>query len=70
MELVHIDVCGPTRIGSLNGGSYFMLLIDDYSIMTWVNFLMEKSQVLDRFKVFKFMVENEVKLESKCLRSC
>lgn len=68
LELVHIDLCGPTRIGSLNGDKYFMLLIDDYTRMTWVTFLREKAQALDRFKVFKDMVENEVNLKINFLR--
>lgn len=43
-----------------------MLLIDNYTRYTWVTFLREKSEALDRFKVFKAMVENEVNL---CLLS-
>lgn len=46
-----------------------MLLIDDYSRMTWVTFLKEKSKDLDNFKAFKSMVENEMGLKIKCLRS-
>jgi hypothetical protein len=38
-ELVHTELCGPTRTQKLQGKNYFMLLIDDYSIMTWVAFL-------------------------------
>lgn len=30
------NLCGPTRTSVLNGERYFMLLIDDYSRMTWV----------------------------------
>lgn len=37
--------------------------------MIWVAFLREKSQAMDRFKVFKERVENEVNLTIKCLRS-
>jgi hypothetical protein len=39
LELIHIDICGPTRTQSLQGEKYFMLFIDDYSRMTWVTFL-------------------------------
>ena len=34
LEIVHIDLCGPTRTKSLQGEYYFMLLIDDYRRMT------------------------------------
>ena len=40
-----------------------MLLIDDYTRMTWVAFLKEKS------KAFKELVENEENIKLKCLRS-
>lgn len=37
-----------------------MLFIDDYSRMTWVAFLKEKSEALDKFKAFKEQVEKEM----------
>lgn len=46
-----------------------MLLIYDYSRMTWVTFLKEKIEALDKFKAFKVMVENEMDIKIKCLRS-
>lgn len=46
-----------------------MLLIDDYYIMTWVAFLREKSDALEKFKIFKAKVGNEVSNKIKCLKS-
>lgn len=46
-----------------------MLLIDYYSRMMWVTFLREKSEVLEKFKIFKARVETEMGLKLKCLRS-
>ena len=46
-----------------------MLLIDDYSRMTLVTFLIKKSKVLEKFKAFKALVENETDLKIKCMRS-
>jgi len=37
-------------VESLGGHSYFLLLIDDYSRMTWIFIMMHKS---DSFKNFK-----------------
>ena len=34
LEIVHIDLCGPTRTKGLNGEQYFMLLIDYYTKIT------------------------------------
>ena len=57
--LVHADVCGPMQTFSLSGSKYFLIFIDDFSRMTWVYFLKEKSEVFDNFKQFKAMVEKQ-----------
>ena len=46
-----------------------MPLIDDYTRMTWVTFLKEKSKEFEKFKAFKALVENEIDFKIKCLRS-
>ena len=45
LELVHTDVCGPMRTPSLDNSKYFILFIDNFSRMTWVYFLKERSEV-------------------------
>ena len=45
-----------------------MLLIDDYTRMTWATFLKEKSETFMKFKAFKALVEHE-RNQKKCLRS-
>eukprot|EP00253_Pinus_taeda_P013735 PITA_13735 len=42
LQLVHSDVCGPIQT-SFGGCKYFLLFIDDFSRMTWVYFLKNKS---------------------------
>ena len=69
LELVHIDLCGPTKIKGLNGEKYFMLVIDDYTRMTWVCLLNRKSEAFGCFKNFKELVENETGSQIKCIRS-
>jgi hypothetical protein len=69
LELVHTDLCGPTRTKSMQGEHYFILFIDDYTRMNWVYFLKEKSEAFKKFKAFKAHVENETDLKIKCLRS-
>jgi transposase InsO family protein len=69
LELVHTDICGLAGTKDMHGESYFMLLIDDYTRMTWVAFLENKSEAFENFKAFKSLVENETDLKIKCLRS-
>ena len=69
LEIIHTDLCGPIRTKSMQGDRYFMFLIDDYTRMTWVAFLKEKSEAFEKFKIFKAMAENESRMKIKCLRS-
>ena len=43
----------------LIGEEYFMLIIDDFTRMTWVCLLKKKSEAFGYFKIFKALVENE-----------
>ncbi|XP_059668781.1 uncharacterized protein LOC132313857 [Cornus florida] len=52
LDLIHMDLCGPTRTTSIGGSKYFMLLIDDFSRMVWVYFLKEKSEAITHFIKF------------------
>ena len=69
LELVHMDVWGPSPVLARNGARYFLTLIDDFSRKVWVYFLRKKSEVLSRFKVWKAEVEKEQGRSMKCLRS-
>jgi hypothetical protein len=69
LEIVHTDLVGTTTTKGLKGEKYFMLLVDDYTRMTAVFFLRNKSEAFENFKVYKEMVENEMDSKIKCLRS-
>jgi transposase InsO family protein len=69
LEIVHTDLVGPTTTKGLKGEKYFMLLVDDYTRMTTVFFLKNKSEAFENFKIYKEMVENEMDSKIKCLRS-
>ena len=55
LEIIHIDLCEPTITKSMQGDHYFMFLIDDYTRMTWVEFLKKNSEAFEKFKIFKEM---------------
>jgi hypothetical protein len=67
LEIVHTDLVGPTTTKGLKGEKYFMLLVEDYTRMTTVNFLKNKLEAFENFKVYKEMVENEMDSKIKCL---
>uniref|UniRef100_A0A5B7B4M6 Retrovirus-related Pol polyprotein from transposon TNT 1-94 n=1 Tax=Davidia involucrata TaxID=16924 RepID=A0A5B7B4M6_DAVIN len=69
LELVHTDVCGPMQTPSHAQNRYFILFIDDYTRMTWVYFMRQKSEVFVIFKKFKSLVEKQSGHFIKTLRS-
>jgi transposase InsO family protein len=46
-----------------------MLIIDDYSRLTWVAFLKEKAKAFEKFKIFKALTETQIGKRLKALRS-
>ncbi|GJU73547.1 retrovirus-related pol polyprotein from transposon TNT 1-94 [Tanacetum coccineum] len=43
-NIVHIDLCGPMRVESINGKKYVLVIVDDYSRYTWTHFLRSKDE--------------------------
>nr|GEV78432.1 retrovirus-related Pol polyprotein from transposon TNT 1-94 [Tanacetum cinerariifolium] len=39
LNLLHMDLCGPMRVASINGKKYILVIVDDYSSYTWTLFL-------------------------------
>jgi hypothetical protein len=69
LEIVDTDLVGPTTTKGLKGEKYFMLLVVDYTRMTAVFVLRNKSEAFENFKAYKEMVENEMDSKMKFLRS-
>jgi hypothetical protein len=68
LHLVHMDLCGPSRQEGMGKENYFMLIIDDYSRITWVAFLKEKDESFEKFKNFKALTENQTGKRLKAVR--
>nr|GEU68483.1 hypothetical protein [Tanacetum cinerariifolium] len=44
LQLLHMDLCGPMRVASINGKKYVLVIVDDYSRHTWTHFLRSKDE--------------------------
>nr|GFC32780.1 retrovirus-related Pol polyprotein from transposon TNT 1-94 [Tanacetum cinerariifolium] len=44
LQLLHMDLCGPMRVASINGKRYVLVIVDDYSSYTWTHFLRSKDE--------------------------
>nr|GEY87107.1 hypothetical protein [Tanacetum cinerariifolium] len=45
LQLLHMDLCGPMRVESINGKKYILVIVDDYSRYTWTRFLRSKDEL-------------------------
>nr|GEY34743.1 hypothetical protein [Tanacetum cinerariifolium] len=43
LYLLHMDLCGPIRVASVNGKKFILVIVDDYSRSTWVGISHETS---------------------------
>ena len=65
LELLHMDLFGPSRTKSLGGNYYGFVIVDDYSRFTWTIFLHSKDETIPTFKSFAKLSQN--KMESKII---
>ncbi|GJS29068.1 retrovirus-related pol polyprotein from transposon TNT 1-94 [Tanacetum coccineum] len=68
LNLLHIDLCGPMRVASVNGKRYILVIVDDYSRFTWVKFLASKDEAPDF--IIKFLKMIQVRLNATGQGNC
>nr|GEZ12647.1 retrovirus-related Pol polyprotein from transposon TNT 1-94 [Tanacetum cinerariifolium] len=44
LNLLHMDLCGPMGVASINRKKYILVIVDDYSRYTWTLFLRSKDE--------------------------
>nr|GEX69710.1 hypothetical protein [Tanacetum cinerariifolium] len=60
LYLLHMDLCGPMHVKSVNGKKYILVIVDDYSRFTWVKFLRSKDETPTFIIKFLKMIQNGV----------
>nr|GEY23490.1 hypothetical protein [Tanacetum cinerariifolium] len=63
LELLHMDLCEPMRVVSINGKKYILVIVDDYSRYTWVYFLHSKDETQEIIK--KFIAQAQLNYKAK-----
>nr|GFB08382.1 retrovirus-related Pol polyprotein from transposon TNT 1-94 [Tanacetum cinerariifolium] len=66
LYLLHMDLCGPMRVQSINGKRYVLVVVDDYSRYTWVFFLYYKDEA--SYVIISFIKKTEVNLQLQVQR--
>nr|GEU38430.1 hypothetical protein [Tanacetum cinerariifolium] len=62
LYLLHMDLCGPMCVKSVNGKKYILVIVDDYSRFTWVKCLRSKDEAPDFIIKFLKMIQVRLKL--------
>ncbi|GKD41211.1 retrovirus-related pol polyprotein from transposon TNT 1-94, partial [Tanacetum coccineum] len=60
LHLLHMDLCGPMWVASINGKKYILVIVDDYSRYTWTLFLRSKDETPKVLKDFLTMIQRNL----------
>jgi hypothetical protein len=65
-QLLHMDTVGPSRIRSMGGKWYVLIIVDDFFCYSWVFFLESKDEVFEHFLLLALRLNNE---HPNCLKA-
>ncbi|GJU00903.1 retrovirus-related pol polyprotein from transposon TNT 1-94 [Tanacetum coccineum] len=60
LELLHMDLFGPSAVRSYGGNLYTLVIVDDYSRYTWTRFLKNKTEAFEQFEIFSRKIQNQL----------
>nr|GFA04211.1 hypothetical protein [Tanacetum cinerariifolium] len=67
LHLLHMDLCGPMRVASINGKRYVLVIVDDYSRYTWTYFMWSKDEtpkvLIDFLRLVQRGLQAQVRVE-------
>jgi transposase InsO family protein len=69
LELLHLDLFGPSTYDTLGGRRYGFVIVDDYSRYTWVLLLKSKDETHKFFTKFAKQVERTFEEVIKTIRT-
>ncbi|GJR48938.1 putative ribonuclease H-like domain-containing protein [Tanacetum coccineum] len=68
LQLLHMDLFGPTSVRSLNHKTYCLVITDDFSRFSWVFFLRTKDETSRILKDFIRQIQNQLNQKVKTIR--
>jgi hypothetical protein len=69
LEIIHMDICGPFPVKYVDGFDSCITFTDDFLRYDYIYPIKERSEALDKFKIFKADVENQHDIKIKVVRS-
>ncbi|GKD00913.1 putative ribonuclease H-like domain-containing protein, partial [Tanacetum coccineum] len=68
LQMLHMDLFGPTSVRSINHKTYCLVVTDDFSRFSWVFFLATKDETSWILKTFITGIENQINHKVKIIR--
>ncbi|KAK1670539.1 hypothetical protein QYE76_058698 [Lolium multiflorum] len=69
LELLHLDLFGPSHYDTLGGSKYGLVIVDDYSRYSWVFLLKSKDETYKEFIIFAKKAQRMYEAEIKVIRT-
>ncbi|XP_028196458.1 uncharacterized protein LOC114381380, partial [Glycine soja] len=69
LQLLHMDLFGPSRTMSFGGNYYALVIVDDFSRYTWTLFITHKSDSFHAFRKLAKVIQNKKNLKIASIRS-
>nr|GEV38262.1 retrovirus-related Pol polyprotein from transposon TNT 1-94 [Tanacetum cinerariifolium] len=69
LQLLHMDLCGPMRVVSINGKRYVLVIVDDHSSYTWIHFLRSKDERPEVLIDFLRLVQRGLQAQVRVVRT-
>jgi hypothetical protein len=69
LEIIHTDIYGLFPVKSVDGFYSFITFTDDFLRYDYIYPIKERSEAVDKFKIFKAEVENQHNIKIKVVRS-
>ncbi|GJW98400.1 retrovirus-related pol polyprotein from transposon TNT 1-94 [Tanacetum coccineum] len=57
LELLHMDLFGPSAVQSYGGNFYTLVILDDYLRYYWTRFLKHKNEAFDHFEILSKKIQ-------------
>nr|GEY70402.1 hypothetical protein [Tanacetum cinerariifolium] len=69
LKHLHMNLCGPMRVASINGKRYVLVIVDDYSRYTWTHFLRSKDETPEVLIDFLRLVQRGLQAQVRVVRT-
>nr|GEV65449.1 reverse transcriptase domain-containing protein [Tanacetum cinerariifolium] len=69
LQLLHMDLCGPMRVASINGKKCVLVFFDDYSRYTWTYFLRSKDETPKVLNDFLRLVQRRLHAQVRIVQT-